>query len=173
MKISANLTLILILITCILMGLDKLIAITLYLAIIFFSDIFNKSIGAQPSSKKPNDLKIIISCFILFIIWLIILSEVVCLSGGHGLSVNDSFNSKAFCVGVNLFLFFYALFMTRYFQKDETNLTISPEAQPYKMLQYLSIYQLIFGLYFIAVDSFNFSEDLREQYLYVFYCINS
>lgn len=158
------------------MGLDKLIPITLYLTIIFFSDLFNKCIETPQSSdkssvseKKPNEIKVIISCIVLFFVWLAILSELICLAGGHGLSVDDSFNSKAFCVGANLFLFFYALFMARYYQKDETNKTISPEAQPYKMLQYLSIYQFIFCLYFIVVDSFGFSEDLREQYLYVYY----
>lgn len=182
----SNFVVIIILITCVFAGLDKLIAVTLFLGIVFCSDLFNKILdNTNFDSKIVNKSYLLLknkvkeesisrflkisSCLLFFILWLAILSEVLCLSAGHGLSVHDSFNSKLFCVCAYLVLYFYALFATRTIQEDETSENLLPEAQWYRLLQYLSIYQLLFGIYFIFVDSFDFEEALKENYLYIIY----
>ena len=183
MLLLSDLILIIILATCIFAGLDKLIAITLFVCILFLSlqqelrlstesKLVTKYIalskGKFTKEKSIKHFKIA-SCFIFFISWLTILSEVICLASGHGLSIYDSFNSKLFCVCTYLVLYFYAVFATRTIHEDDTTNNLLPEAQYYRMLQYLSVYLFIFGVYFIAIDSFGFSEDIREKYLYVIY----
>ena len=185
MLFFSNLVIILLLSLCIFLGYDKLYPIVLFLAVLFFSDFFNKILAAiTPNSnivkkliswqKKETGsegavkfLKIS-SSFIFLAVWLAIISEVICLAGGHGLSVYDSFSSKVFCICVYLVLYFYSIFATRTLQADETETdkTLVPEAQPYRMLQYLSVYHFIFGVYFIAVDYFGFSGEILEKYLY-------
>ena len=176
MFLFLNFIVIAILSTCIFVGLDKLIAITLYICILFFSNLFNKitevlTEKAEKSIISSNKAKIlkISNCLFSFLIWLAIASEVICLVNGHGLSVEDSLNSKIFCVCAYLVLFFYGLLAIRLLQLGKPSEKIIPEAQWYRVLQYISIYQLIAGIYFIIIDSFNFSEELREQYLYVIF----
>ena len=173
MFLFLNFIVIAILSTCIFVGLDKLIAITLYICILFFSNLFNKitevlTEKAEKSIISSNKAKIlkISNCLFSFLIWLAIASEVICLVNGHGLSVEDSLNSKIFCVCAYLVLFFYGLLAIRLLQLGKPSEKIIPEAQWYRVLQYISIYQLIAGIYFIIIDSFNFSEELREQYNY-------
>ncbi len=171
MLLKSNFVLITLLATCVFSGLDKLIVTTLFVLIIFFSDLFNKVL-VDPTSKSvepPSKTTRIKYCFLFLLVWLAILSEVICLAGGHGLSVDDSFNSKVFCVSVFFILYFYSVFAIRTIQKDDTSETLIPEARWYRMLQYLSVYQFIFGLFFIATDSFNIDISVREKYLYVIY----
>ncbi|MBP5469866.1 MAG: protease modulator HflK [Candidatus Riflebacteria bacterium] len=171
MSLKSNFVIIALLATCVFSGLDKLIVTTLFVLIIFFSDLFNKILVDPTSDSKPKYSKTakIEFCFLFFMVWLAILSEVICLTGGHGLSVDDSFNSRFFCVCVFLILYFYSVFAIRTIQKDDTSETLVPEAQWYRMLQYLSVYQFIFGLFFIATDSFGIDISIREKYLYFIY----
>ena len=117
MLLLSNFVIIIILFTCAIVGLDKLIASGLFISIIFCSDLFNlilknivsdcklvAKLEALFKNKINKDtitkhLKIIF-CFLFFIVWLAIISEVICLASGHGLSVGDSFNSRVFCVWV-------------------------------------------------------------------------
>ena len=170
-----NFIVIAILTTCVFVGLDKLIAITLFLCILFYCDFYNKiaeiiAEKAKNNSLTENKAKIfnISNCLCSFIVWLTIASELICLINGHGLSVNDNLDSKLFCVCVYLVLYFYGLLAIRILQPNEYD-TLIPKARWYRVLQYLSIYQLISGLYFIGTDSFGFSEELREEYLYVIF----
>ncbi len=176
MFLSFNFIVLAILITCIFVGLDKLIAITLYIGIIFCSDILNKISDiikekAKISAISEEKAKIynISNCLFSFIIWLAIASEIICLTNGHGLSVEDSFESKLFCICAYSVLYFYGLLAIRIIHLNKPIKTILPKAQWYRVLQYLAIYQLISGIYFIGVDSFGFDEELREKYLYVIF----
>lgn len=171
MSLKSNLVIIALLATCIFSGLDKLIATTLFILIIFFSDLFNRILVDPTSDSKTKYSKTtkIECCFLFLIVWLAIISEVICLAGGHGLSVDDSFNSRFFCLAVFLILYFYSVFAIRTIQKDDKSEILVPEAQWYRMLQYLSVYQFIFGLFFIATDFFVFDITIKEQFLYPVY----
>ena len=186
MLFFSNLTILLLLAVCIFLGYDKLYVIAIFVASVFFSEFFNKildaitpdsslvkklistSKGRYTAEKVVKFLKIS-SCFLFFAVWIALIAEVMCLCGGHGLSVYDPFNSKVFCVCVFLVLYFYAVFAARTLQEDETDSSIIPPAQYYRMMQYLNIYQIVFGLYFIALNYTNASEEVAEQYLFVIY----
>ena len=182
MLFFSNLVIIILLSVCIFLGYDKLYTINIFLAVIFFSDFFNKILASiTPNSslvkklislsknriESPKTVNILkISCCFLFLaVWIAIILEIICLACGHGLSVYDKFNSKVFCACVYLVLYFYALFASRTIQENENDKTLVPEAQPYRMLQYLSIYQLVFGIYYISVSYMGFSEEFTETYL--------
>ena len=186
MLFFSNFIILLLLAVCIFLGYDKLYVIAIYIASVFFSELFNRILDAitQESSlvkkiislsknkctpeKAVKFLKIS-SCFLFFAVWIALISEVICLCGGHGLSVYDTFNSKVFCVCVFLVLYFYAVFATRTLQEDETDSSIIPPAQYYRMMQYLNIYQIAFGLYFIGINYSYASEEVAEKYLFVIY----
>jgi regulator of protease activity HflC (stomatin/prohibitin superfamily) len=186
MLFFSNLVVILLLSVCIFLGYDKLYPIDIFLAVIFLSEFFNKILESvtqnsllvtkvitlsKNRAKPAETIKFlkISYCFIFLAVWLSIISEVICLAGGHGLSVYDSFSSKVCCACIYLVLYFYSIFAIRTLQSDETEKTLIPEAQPYRMLQYLSIYQLVFGLYYISVSYMGFSEEITEKYLLMFF----
>ena len=186
MLFFSNLTILLLLAVCIFLGYDKLYVIAIYIASVFFSEFFNIVLNAithesssvkkiislsknKWTSEKAVKFLKISSCFLFFAVWIALISEVICLCGGHGLSVYDSFNSKVFCVCVFLLLYFYAVFAARTLQENETDSSIIPPAQYYRMMQYLNIYQIIFGLYFIGINYSHASEEVAEKYLFVIY----
>ncbi len=176
MILLSNFIILIILVTCIIAGLDKLIPITLYIGILFSSDLYNKYLDYLAATKEKDyqpekllNLKRIISFIFILLVWFGVASEIICLATAHGLSVEDSFNSKLFCCCSFLVIFFYSLFVSRTIQNDEENKAILPEAQPYRMLQYISIYHLIFGIFFILIYCFNIAEEIREEYLCVIY----
>ncbi len=186
MLFFSNLVIVLLLSVCIFLGYDKLYPIDIFLAVIFFSEFFNilleavtpnsllvtKLISLSKNRAKPEGtikfLKISY-CFLFLAVWFAIISEVICLAGGHGLSAYDSLSSKVCCVCIYLVLYFYSIFAIRTLQTDETEKTLIPEAQPYRMLQYLSMYQLVFGLYYISVSYMGFNEEITETYLLMFF----
>ena len=186
MLFFSNFIILLLLAVCIFLGYDKLYVIVIYIASVFFSELFNKILDAitpesslvkkiislsknKCTSEKAVKFLKISSCFLFFAVWIALISEVICLCGGHGLSVYDTFNSKVFCVCVFLVLYFYAVFATRTLQEDETDSSIIPPAQYYRMMQYLNIYQIAFGLYFIGINYSYASEEVAEKYLFVIY----
>ena len=179
MLILSNFIIIFLLAVCIFIGFDKLYVSALFLSVLFFSDFFNVILNSITGDSRLTQKTLyftknkfssesiiknykICSCLIFFVVWIALISEIVCLAGGHGLSVEDSFTSRVVCVCVYLILYFYGLFATRLLQTDETSENILPEAQWYRMLQYLSIYQFVFGLMFLAM--FYLSEDFCEEY---------
>ncbi len=177
MLFYTNFSILLILSVCIYTGLDKLFPITLFLAILFFCDLFNKMLEStdeesyivkklliltKKESKSIIKVLKISYCLIFFAVWIGIISEVVCLAGGHGLSVEDSFNSRLFCICTYLVLYFYFLFCIRTSHPDETTKTFIPEAQWYRMCQYLCVYHFVFAIYFFCLCYV--SEDICEEY---------
>ncbi len=165
MFLLSNFLLSFILLTCAftIEGLDKLISIVLFVGIIFFSNLFNKLLlSVNENSKiidyisrlfkgklsKENSVKYLklTYCFISILVWLVILSEIICLASGHALITGDPINSRLFCICAYLLIFYYSLFCVRTIQQNKNSLN---EAQWYRLLQYFSVYQFVFGiLYF-------------------------
>ncbi len=180
-----NIILLILLASGIFAGLDKLLIITLYIGIMVCSEILNRiadSIKADSKlvskvskffkdkyehTKLEQKLKSIVY-FVSFFVWTAFIGELICLAAGHGLSVEDSLNSRLFCAGAYLILYFYSVFGIRSTQKDEYTKTLIPEAQWYRMLQYLSVYQFIFAVFFIAM----YYIDEETCYLYNLFIIH-
>ncbi len=166
-------------------GLDKLLIITLYIGILVCSELLNRIAGSIRTDSKlvtqtskffkdkyelakiEKNLKSVLY-FVSFLVWGGLIAEIICLAAGHGLSVEDPLNSRLFCAGTYLILYFYSVFGIRSTQKDEHSKTLIPEAQWYRMLQYLSVYQFIFALYFIAMNYI----DEETCYIYKLFVIH-
>ena len=178
MLFFTNLIIILLLSVCIYLGYDKLFTFNIFIVVFFLGELFNRILSViTPKSglitklnsltkNKSNPENItkyikISCCFIFLAVWIAIISEIICLAGGHGLSVEDPFNSRLACVCIYLVLYFYGLFATRTLQNDDTE-ELTPDSQWYRMWQYLSIYQMVFGILFLIM--FYISEEICESY---------
>lgn len=161
-------------------GLDKLLPLNLYLGILVCSEILNKF-----SDDISSDSKLVISLYSLFkqkielkriaknlktlfyfssfLIWGAFFYEIICLATGHGLTTDDSVNSRLFCICTYIVLYFYSIFAIRTIEQDEEKKTLTPEAQWYRMLQYLAFYQFVFTSLYIAM--YYLGEKVSDDYL--------
>ena len=163
-------------------GLDKLLVISIYIAIIICSDLLNKVSDSVTTESKIIDkiFKIFkekyqrslitkkvrtLIYFANFIVWTLLIVTVLALALGYGLTVEESFNSRLFYAGVYLILYFYAVFGIRTLQKDDNSTTLIPEARWYRMLQYLSVYHFVFACFYICM-SFLTEEECIEYRLF-------
>lgn len=179
MLLLSNIIAIILLVSSIYAGIDKLIAIALYIGIIVASELLNKladtitieskivkSLTAYFKNKYlPEKVcKIVkITAYCLFLlVWLSFLVEIGFLASGNTLNVDDSYNSTLFCVGVYVVLYFYSAFATRTLQESEDSYTSIKEVQWYRLLKYLSVYHFIFGM--LAVFMCYCSEDTLYDY---------
>lgn len=181
MLLLTNIIVVILLVSGVYAGLDKLISIALYLGILVASEVLNSiasSITQEcklvkylfklfkekfPPEKIQNKIKF--TFYLLsFFVWIAFAIELVCLTNGHGLSVYDSYNSRIFCICAYLLLFFYAIFAKRTQQPTEDSIetATNKNIQWYRLLQYLCVYQFVFGVYFLIM--YDIEEEVAEAY---------
>lgn len=164
----SNFILLILLVSGICAGLDKLTTISLYACIVVCSELLNRIANSITTdskvvtkisvltkskyepSKIVHKIKTIFYCS-TFLFWFLFSFGILALALGYGIKVGDSFNARLFTAGVYFVLYFYAVFGIRTTQKEEPFKVFTPEAQYYRVFQYLSVYHFVFSLLYIGM----------------------